>query len=206
MRIAIPVFQTKISPRFDQTQGFVLIETDGTRVVSKEQMTTPGWSVTEKMKRLVKLGIDTLICGGIDRDSMQYLNFNSVIIYSWVTGEIDDAVTCFLDNRMRPGIILGDQGRMKGRWQFCKGRDHLSNMFQTGYYERKKEVNTMPRGDGTGPDGQGPRSGIGRGSCKGGKGGRSGGQGQGCGQGRGQGIGRKSRQNKNGAANRSQQQ
>lgn len=203
MKIAIPVFHTKISPRFDQTQGFVLIETEGNRVTTKEQMATPGWSVTAIMKQLVNLGIDTLICGGIDRASLQYLSFNSVKIYSWVTGEVDDAVACFLDNRMRPGIILGDQGKMKGRWQFCKGRNHLSNMFRTGYHESKKEVRTMPGGDGTGPEGLGPRSGMGRGNCKGGKGGR-GGQGQSRGQGRGRGIGKKSGRNKSDAANRSQ--
>jgi len=205
MKIAIPVFHTKISPRFDQTQGFVFIETEGDSVTSKEQLATPGWSVTAKMKQLINMGIDTLICGGIDRASMQYLSFNSIKIYSWVTGEIDDAVTCFLDNRMRSGIILGEQGKMKGRWQFCKGRNHLSNMFQTGFYKTDKGVMDMPRGDGKGPSGQGPRSGMGRGGCKGGKGGRGGGQGQGQGrgQGRGQRVGRKSGQNKNGATNSS---
>ena len=203
MKLAIPVFNSKISPRFDHTQGFVLIETEGASIVSKEQIATPGWSVTAKMKQLVDLGINTLICGGIDRASMQYLSFNRVKIYSWVTGDVDDAVACFLDNRMRPGIILGEQGTLKGRWQFCKGRNHLSNMFQTGFFEGQKEVETIPRGDGAGPKGQGLRSGMGRGSCKGGKGGR-GGHGQGRGQGRGQGIGKKSDQNKNDASNRSQ--
>jgi len=198
MKIAIPVFHTKISPRFDQTQGFVLIETEGARVVSQEKMATPGWSVTAKMKQLVNLGVDTLICGGIDRACMQYLSFNSVKIYSWVTGEIEDAVTCFLENRMRPGLILGEQGKMKERWQFCKGSNHLSNMFQTGFYEREKEVKTMPRGDGTGPMGQGPRSGMGGGGCRTGKGGRGGGQGKG--RGRSQGVGR----NNTGKSNQSQ--
>jgi len=185
MKIAIPVFHTKISPRFDQTQGFVLLETENAGVVARENLTTKGWSVIAKMKQLVDLGVDILICGGIDRASMQYLSFNGLKIYSWVTGEVDDAVVCFLDNRMKPGIILGDQGKMIGRWQFCKGRNHLCNMFQTGVYKGEKGVRTMPRSDGTGPKGQGPRSGMGRGGCKAGKGGR----GQGSGQGSGQGIG-----------------
>ena len=190
MKLAMPVFNSKISPRFDQAQGFVLMETEGSRVVSKERMSTPEWSVTAIMKQLVNLGIDTLICGGIDRASMQYLSFHSIKVYSWVTGEVDDAVTCFLDNKMRPGIILGEQGKMKGRWQFCKGRNHLSNMFQTGFYKNKKEVKIMPRGDGTGPKGQGPRAGIGRGGCKAGKGGWGGGQGRGRSRDRNQGLGR----------------
>lgn len=168
MKIAIPVFHTKISPRFDQTQGFVFLQMEHSSIIAREKLTTKGWSVIAKMKQLVDLGVDTLICGGIDRASLQYLSFNGVKIYSWVTGEVEDAVACFLDNRMKPGIILGEQGKMKGRWQFCKGRNHLCNMFQTGFYE--EGVKTMPGGDGTGPTGQGPRSGISRGDCKAGKG------------------------------------
>lgn len=186
MKIAIPVFQTKISPRFDQTQEFVLLEMENGTITTRETLTTKDWSVLDRMKHLVSLEVNTLICGGIDRASLQYLGFKGIKIYSWVTGEVEDAVSCFLSHRMRPGIILGEQGSMIGRWQFCKGRNHLCNMFQTNFNKAKKGVKTMPRGDGTGPKGQGPRSGIGRGGCKTGKGGRQGGGGRGRGQGSGQ--------------------
>jgi predicted Fe-Mo cluster-binding NifX family protein len=98
--------------------------------VARESLTTRGWPAREKMKNLVNLGVDILICGAIDRASLEYLSFNGVDVYSWVTGEVDDAVACFLDNRMQPGIILGKQGKMKGHWQFCKGRNHVCNIFQ----------------------------------------------------------------------------
>jgi predicted Fe-Mo cluster-binding NifX family protein len=191
MKIAIPVFQTKISPRFDQTQGFIVVETEKANVISKKHLSTIGWTALDKMRHLVSLRIDTLICGGIDRASLQYLSFNGLTVYSWVTGEVDDALACFLDNRMKPGLILGANGKMMGRWRFCKGTKHLCNMFRTSNLNAEKGVNTMPRGDGTGPQGPGPRSGRGRGGCKGGKGGRGGGRGQGqrSGQGKGRGSG-----------------
>jgi len=138
MKIAIPVFHTKVSPRFDETQGFILLETKRTNVVAKEKLATEGWPVFAKMKQLVDLGVDTLICGAIDRASLQYLSVNGISTYSWVTGEVDDAVVCFLKNRMTSGIILGKQGRLKGRWQFCKGRNHLCNRFQKDTYKAKK--------------------------------------------------------------------
>ena len=187
MKIAIPTFHTKISPRFDQAQGFVLLETENAGIVTRETLTTRGWPVIDKLKQLVELEVGTLICGGIERASLQYLSFNGITIYSWVTGEVNDAIACFLKNRMKPGIILGERGTMKGRWQFCKGRNHLCNMFWTDIY--KEGVKTMPRGDGTGPSGQGPRSGTGSDGCKTGKGGRSSGQGRGQGFGRGKGGG-----------------
>lgn len=179
MKLAIPIFNTKISPRFDQAQGFVLLETNDSQVVERAEMATRGWSEIDKMRQLVELGIETLICGGIDRASLQYLSFNKVNVYSWVTGEVDDAVACFLDNRMKPGIILGEHGKMMGRWQFCKGRNHLCNMFQTGFYSEGEGVKRMPRGDGRRPRGQGRGAGEGRGEDNAGKGGRKGGCGAG---------------------------
>jgi len=192
MKIAIPVFHSKISPRFDEAQEFVLLETEGASIISKENFSTKGWSTIERMKQLVSLGVETLICGGIDRGSLQYLSFNGIKIYSWVTAEVDDAIDCYMKNKMRPGLILGENGRLKGRWQFCNGKNHLCNMFLTGFYKDEKEVDPMPRGDGTGPRGKGPRTGRGRGGCQPGKGGRGGrgvGRSDGYGnrQGRGQG-------------------
>ncbi len=185
MKLAIPVFQTKVAPRFDETQGFVLLETKGRDVVSRQDLVTSGWSQMEKMTQLVDLGVETVICGGIDRASLQYLDFNGVTVFSWVTGEVEDAVTCFLDNRMTPGIILGEHGKMTGRWQFCRGRNHLCNLFQTGVYHNQNGRKTMPNRDGTGPRREGRQSGTERGGCRAGKGGR--GRGKGRGQGRGSG-------------------
>jgi len=174
MKIAIPVFHSNISPRFDEAQRFVLLETEGARIISRENFSTKGLSTIDKMKQLVNLGVETLICGGIDRGSLQYLSFNGIKTYSWVTGEVDDAIACYLQERMRPGLILGAHGRLKGRWQFCNGKNHLCNMFLTGFYNGGKEVKTLPRGDGTGPKGKGPRTGMGRGGCQPGKSGRGG--------------------------------
>jgi predicted Fe-Mo cluster-binding NifX family protein len=194
MKIAIPVFHTKVSPRFDQTQGFVLLETESDKVVTRQNLSTKGWSVFEKMKQLLALGVDTLICGGIDRTSIQYLSDKGVNVYSWVTGEVNDAVICFLNDKMEPGIILGSHGRMKGRWQFCQGRNHFSNRFHAGWRNGEKEVRTMPRGDGQGPQGKGPRSGKGRGGCNPRKqtSGKGKGQGQRAGRGQGRGKARQS--------------
>ena len=193
MKIAIPIFHTKVSPRFDETQGFVLLETQNNTIAVREKLSTRGWSVMAKMKQLVDLGVDTVICGGIDHASWQYLSVNGIHICSWVTGEVDDAVACFLEKKLKPGLILGEQGRKIGQWRFCKGRNHLCNRFQSRFYQNNKGVKTMPRGDGTGPKGQGPRSGKGRGGCKGGKTpgsgpGRNQGRKQGSGQGRGVGA------------------
>jgi len=159
MKIAIPVFHTKISPRFDSTQEFILLEIDQSGVVEREHLSTRGWPLAAKVKQLVKSGVDILICGGIDRESLQHLSFNGLKVYSWVTGEVEDAITCFLDHGLESGIILGTQGTPQGRWLFCERRNHLCNMAQTKFHCEGKEVMRMPARDGTGPMGRNRRAG-----------------------------------------------
>ena len=183
MKVAIPVFQTKISPRFDSTQGFILLQIEKSDVIKREKLSTKNWPSSAKIKQLVDLGIDTLICGGIDLESMQQLNFNGVKIYSWITGEIEDAVTRFLDQGLESGIILGPRGQRKGRWRFCEIRNHSCNQSQPGMDLTKEGVKIMPKRDGTGP--KGPGRGAGKGSgCTG-----AGRNKKGCGRTKGRGGG-----------------
>jgi len=169
MKIAIPVFQTKISPRFDSTQGFVLLQIEKRNVTNREELPTIDWPSSAKIKQLVDLGVDTVICGGIDLESMQQLNFNGIKIYSWITGEIEDAVIRFLNQGLESGIILGARGRRKGRWQFCAMRNHICNRAQPGFDPKRKGVKIMPGKDGTGPKGQGTGAGKGSGCAGAGK-------------------------------------
>jgi len=183
MKIAIPAFQTKISPRFDSTQGFILLQIEKSNVMKREELPTKDWPSSAKIKQLVDLGVDTLICGGIDLESMQQLNFNGIKIYSWITGEIEDAVTRFLNQGLESGIILGARGRRKGRWRFCEMKNHSCNMSQTGWNTIREGVKIMPKKNGTGPRGQGGGAGQGAGCARAGK------TKKGCGRAKGRGAG-----------------
>jgi len=186
MKIAIPVFHTKISPRFDSTQGFILLQVEKSKVVRREKIPTKGWPASGKIKQLVDLEVDTLICGGIDLESMQQLNFNGIKIYSWITGEFEDAVTRFLKQGLESGIILGPRGQRKGRWRFCEMSNHSCNMSQPGLNSRREGVEIMPKKNGTGPNGQGAGAGKGAGCARAGgknKKGCAGAKGRGAGQG-----------------------
>jgi predicted Fe-Mo cluster-binding NifX family protein len=183
MKIAIPVFDTKISPRFDSTQEFILLEVEQSRVIEREHLNTKGWPLAAKVKQLVESGVDTLICGGIDRESMQHLSFNGLKVYSWVTGEVEDAITCFLDNGLESGSILGTRGTPQGRWLFCERRNHMCNMAQTEFRCEGREVMRMPARDGTGSQGQARRTGQCLNSGQAGKSGKKSGRGKGRGTG-----------------------
>jgi len=135
MKLAIPLFNTRISPRFDCATRFLVVSL-GSDSVDRQVIQAERWSRLERVNKLKELNINILICGGIDRFSTQLLSsFEDLIIYSWVTGEAEDALNCFLKGEMESGLMIGGEGNRSGRWKFMSG--HQGRRGQ-GYRQKVK--------------------------------------------------------------------
>jgi len=123
MKIAIPLFNKRISPRFDCAQGFLLAVAQNGEVIEHEEVSASRWTPLDRVEKLSDLEVDTLICGGIDKDSARRLIYYGVRIYSWVTGMAEDALQSLLKGELEPAIMVGPGGRRRGRWRFRKNMD-----------------------------------------------------------------------------------
>jgi predicted Fe-Mo cluster-binding NifX family protein len=118
MKIAIPLFNNRISPRFDCARDFLLALAENGRVVKREAFPAVLWSPLERVKRLKEMGVDTLICGGIDEISLRRLNFYNIKAYSYVTGLAEDALQSLLRGELESCAMIGPGGRCSGIWRF----------------------------------------------------------------------------------------
>jgi len=117
MKIAIPLFGTRISPRFDHTQRFLLVRAENGNVIERQEIPAEGLTLQKSVNKLIELGIDTMICDDIERGSVQQLNLNRITLYSWVSGEADDALHCFLKGILE-AVFPGDHIYVKRRGRF----------------------------------------------------------------------------------------
>ena len=97
MKIAIPTFGTRVSPRFDCARAVLVVGFDNGNPSARDQFVASNWAPHERINKLLELGVDTVICGGIDRWSVESLQSEGVTVYGWVTGEVEDAVAALLD-------------------------------------------------------------------------------------------------------------
>ena len=123
MKIAIPLFEKRISPRFDCAQSFLLAVAENGEVVERKELPAALWTPLERVKKLKDLGVDTLICGGIDEVSARRLIFYRVRIYSWVTGRAEEAIYSLLRGGLESGIMVGPGGHRRGRWRLRGNND-----------------------------------------------------------------------------------
>jgi predicted Fe-Mo cluster-binding NifX family protein len=72
MKVAIPLFQERVSPHFSTAPEALLVQTEGGRVCATWKIDLAGLSATERRMRFVDMGIEALLCGGIDAVSRSW--------------------------------------------------------------------------------------------------------------------------------------
>lgn len=127
MKIAIPLFNKRISPRFDCARSFLLAVVQNGEIIEHEELSASRWPPLERVEKLSDLAVDTLICGGIDTVSARRLNYYRVRIYSWVTGRAEDALRSLLKGVLEPGMMIGPGGCRRGRWRLRGNKDQNSS-------------------------------------------------------------------------------
>lgn len=124
MKVAIALFKTRVSPRFDYAQEFLIAETANGEVLERRQITAGDWYPLERIKNLANLEVNTLICGAIDRCSMEHLNSLEIEIYCCVTGEAEDALRCLIKGSLESDMMVGPGGCCCGHWHFRGNGGH----------------------------------------------------------------------------------
>jgi len=120
MRIAVPTFGVRVSPRFDCAQTVLLVSVVDGGLSDRKELAASDWAPHERINKLLELGVDTVLCGGIDCWSAESLRSAGVTIYGWVTGEVEDALACLLRGELVAYAGLG--GGRFGGCQQLRGR------------------------------------------------------------------------------------
>ena len=118
MKIAIPIFGNRISPRFDFSPEIWVIEVERGKVVKQERLFTTNLSLPHRLEQITSNGVDKVICGGIDGLSRNQLVNKGIDVVQDVIGDADIVIDLFLRGRLRPGFCC--EGR--GRRGFCPWR------------------------------------------------------------------------------------
>jgi predicted Fe-Mo cluster-binding NifX family protein len=118
MKIAIPIFENRISPRFDFSPEMWVIEVERGKVVGQEKFSTANLNLPQRLEQISSNGVDKLICGGIDGLSRDQLGSRGIDVVQDITGDADIVFDLFMRGRLRSGFCC----ERKGRRGFCPWR------------------------------------------------------------------------------------
>ena len=115
MKVALPLFKDRISPRFDVCPEIWIIELNNGGVISQEKWPMASFNLQQRLDQLTSKGVHKIICGGIDSFCMDHLGNNGIDVIHNVAGEAGEALSLFIRGVLRSGSYC-DRRRGKG---FC---------------------------------------------------------------------------------------
>ena len=98
MKIAITVWNGRISPLFDSASNVLIYESVREAEFSKEQIIFDGQSIEAKAIILLQNGIDLLICGAVSCEAERILSQKGIAVYAYLSGEAEEIMTMIKTN------------------------------------------------------------------------------------------------------------
>jgi len=97
-KIAIPLFRERVAPYFGASSKVLLVEMQGEAIAHEATWDVGGEGAMEIARRLVDLGVEKLICGGIQNHYKNWLIGRGVTVVENQRGPARDLV----QNQLHP--------------------------------------------------------------------------------------------------------
>jgi len=120
MKVAVPVWEGKVSPVFDTASRLLILDVEDKRETSRFETHFEEQALTRRCQRIQLLEIDTLICGAISRCFCSMLTASGITVIPWRCGLAKDVLEAYLK-----GTLLHSRFSMPGcdrqkRGQGCR--------------------------------------------------------------------------------------
>ena len=128
MKIAIPVWQGRISPVFDSSRRILLLDVEAGRVLARSEAQIGGELPQERARRLSELGAEVLVCGAISRPLAELVAQAGICLIPFIAGEVEEVLRAYLEERLQSAEFLmpgccGQRQRARGSGHCgCPGR------------------------------------------------------------------------------------
>jgi predicted Fe-Mo cluster-binding NifX family protein len=96
MRIAISIWEDKISPLLDTASKLLIIENETPKESSRYEVYLLKQDISKKCRFIQSLNIDVLICGGVSRQFLEMLKASGIEVISGISGLARDVLEAYL--------------------------------------------------------------------------------------------------------------
>jgi predicted Fe-Mo cluster-binding NifX family protein len=126
MKIAIPVWEDKVSPVLDAASRLLIVEVVDQKEASRFETFFDEQDLSRRCVRISRLGVDTLICGAISRGFSKILEASGIHIVQGISGHPEDVLNAYIKGNLfrseffMPGYQRNDYTQTKKPSDFKK--------------------------------------------------------------------------------------
>jgi len=89
-----------VSPVFDWSTRLLVVETDKTREIHREEKSITSKSPSVRAGHLNEMNIDVLLCGGISAHMLSLIESHDIRVIPWVAGDVEQVLGAYLEGRI----------------------------------------------------------------------------------------------------------
>jgi len=122
LRIAVPIWNGRVSPVFDVSTRVVMVE-DGEGCPVRKEESIPDDPVA-KTEKLAGLGVKVLLCGAVSRHVAGMLDAKGIRVIPFLAGDVDQVLDAFFKGSLPSSdyAMPGCCGRRRGGGKGCGAR------------------------------------------------------------------------------------
>ena len=114
MRAAIPTENNSIASHFGRCPRFTVVEIEDWKVISKEEIESPGHSPGLLPDHFSSMGIDTVLAGGMGMRAQELFSQKNIKVILGIEGSIDNIIDDIINDRLIEGDSTCEPGSGKG--------------------------------------------------------------------------------------------
>ena len=121
MRLAIPIFRSRISPVFDFSTKALIIDLAQEKEIGRHEIDLTGMAPQAKVERLREAGVNTLICAGLSLTLQKMLAFAGLKVIPGIVGSADDVLNAFQKGKLKERRFMMPGFCQRRRRRHCHG-------------------------------------------------------------------------------------
>ena len=107
MRIAIPIWDDKISPVLDTASKLLIVEVEDRKEASRFEIYLDEHELSRRSLRIRGMDVDTLICGAVSRPFCRMLLASGINIIQDISGHPEDVLKAYLHGKqLHSGFLM----------------------------------------------------------------------------------------------------
>jgi len=110
MRIAVPIWENKVSPVLDTASTLLIIESETQKEISRFEAFLLEQDIPRRCHFIQGLNINVLICGAVSRQLSGMLTASEIKVISGISGQAEKVLEAYLQ-----GTLLNSGFFMPGR-------------------------------------------------------------------------------------------
>ncbi|MBN2031888.1 MAG: NifB/NifX family molybdenum-iron cluster-binding protein [Deltaproteobacteria bacterium] len=100
MKLAIPVWENKVSPVLDTASRLLVVEVKEDGDLSRFEIFLDERDLSRRCLRIKGIGVDTLICGAVTRHFSDMLKASGIDIIPGISGQPDEVLSACFEGRL----------------------------------------------------------------------------------------------------------